>query len=139
MEDILESERDSTIVVLFSLDFGTGTVKLMMKIIQECPSQRVSDVTLIAESRGTSEAFDDLKVLFRPIREEISAIKTDGIIFQGKKIDIRLYFVGDFKILYSLTGSFGPFSKYPCPWCLVPVSLMNRTHEELKHIANNVQ
>ena len=137
LENILESERSSTIVVLLSLDSGTGTVKLMMKIIQECPNQRVSDVTLIAESRGTSEAFVDLKVSFGPIREEISALKTNGLVFQGKKIDIRLYFVGDFKVIYSLTGSFGPSSKYPCPWCLVPSSLMNRTHEELKDIANN--
>ena len=74
LENILDSERDSTIVVFLSLDSGTGTVKLMMKVILEHPNQRVSDLTLIAESRGTSEAFEDLKVSFGPIQEEISEL-----------------------------------------------------------------
>ena len=40
-------------------------------------------------------------------------------------------FVGDFKILYSLTGSFGATSRYPCPWCLTPSEFMECTSEEL--------
>ena len=36
-----------------------------------------------------------------------------------------------------MTGSIGPTSKFPCLWCETPSSLLDRTYDELKIIAQN--
>lgn len=53
---------DNRYVCLLSLDGGTGSVKLMAKVVLEGePAQAMSSVFLVAEAHGVSESHDDLR------------------------------------------------------------------------------
>ena len=125
----------NSVIVLLSVDSGTGTVKFMFKFMTTNNSQRVNEIVLFAQARGVSENFNSLKNTFMPISDEIKSLEREGVSIDGKRIDVKFMFVGDFKILYAVTGSFGASSRYSCIWCRTPSALMDRTFAELKDIA----
>ena len=130
-------DRSRTFAILLSLDSGTGTVKLMFRFLTETISQNVSEITLIAEALGTSEAFADIHAMFGSISAEILDLRENGLRINSVRYEVVTFFVADFKVLYSVTGSFGPSSKFPCPWCCTPSRYMDRTSAELSELARN--
>lgn len=60
-----------------------------MKFVRQQPTQRTSDIILLAGSKGTGEIFDDLRVEFRSVDVEISRIEDYGIEVNGRLIQMR--------------------------------------------------
>ena len=80
LECISGYDKNTWVVLLFSIDSGTGSVKFMLKFLSKNPSQRTKDIILISLCNSTSESFRDLSTFFYPITEEISTISEEGII-----------------------------------------------------------
>lgn len=101
----------TTLLLLVSLDSGTGTLKLMCRFITKTSGQSTGGIILLGQSRNTSEDYDDVCATFAKSFDELGTIQDDGLE------DVQILFVADFKILYSLTGGFEACSNYPCIFC----------------------
>ena len=75
--------------------------------------------------------------LIRPVSAEPQYMRRDSIVIHSRLIQVEYFFVGDLKIDYPLTASFVPSSKYPCPWCMIPGTLMSHSYGELKETLRN--
>ena len=103
---LLDAALSNTIVLILYFESGTGSLKLMMRFLTSTPSQSINEVTLLTESIGTFENFSDIHKYFGPTYELIKGIQKDGIFVRLKIVNVELFFVADFKIIYSVTGSF---------------------------------
>lgn len=124
-------KRDNTVPILFSLDSGTGSVKLMGKILLHDCSQKLEEIMLLGQACGSDESFQGVERCFGESAREISALAQNGFSIGPKKFRVLPIFVADFKVYYSLTGSFGQNSTYPCPWCRVKGSHLDCDKTEL--------
>lgn len=114
-----------------SVDSGAGALKLMLRFISEHSSQKTNEITLVAESQVTDDRFPILERVFGPVTEEIEDLKTNGIVDNGSHYNIVTFLVGDFKILYNVTGVLGPRCEHPCPWCDCPRCLMDCAPDDM--------
>eukprot|EP00171_Calliarthron_tuberculosum_P001160 IDg1160t1 len=114
---IPENALEDTVVVLLSIDSGTGTLKLMGRFVTDRSGQSTADVLLLAQSPIISERFENIDKVFGSCASEMKKIKNEGLDVAGKIVRVLFLFVGDFKVIYSVSGGFGARSKYPCPWC----------------------
>jgi len=128
---IPSDKRRNTIPLLFSLDSGTGTVKLMCKILRKNTSQKTEDIMFISQYCGSDESFTALEKYFSESAREIRALARNGIIINSIKYEIYPIYVADYKVYYSMTGTFGPNAAFPCPFCLVQRKDMDCTQSEL--------
>lgn len=117
---------------LISLDEGTGTVKLMARVVLEGePVQGMRSVFLVAEAHGVSESHDDLRRCFSRYREEIADIERTGAEVTVERtgrmqmLDWNFLLVADYKVLYSLYGLSGARGSHPCPFCMWPARVMD--------------
>ena len=92
----------------------------MLKILTQTPKQSCNEVLLVVESVGTSESFEDLREYFGFIAKDIRAIESGGIQVIRGAVKVIFNFVGDFKVIYALTGSPGASGTYSC----VTISLL---------------
>lgn len=95
-----------------------------MKCVRRKPTQSTSDIVLMAESKGTGEIFDDLRVAFGLVFAKIGSTEDSGIEVNGRLIKVQFFFYGDFKPIYSLTGTTGTSVKYYFPCFLTLIHLM---------------
>ena len=109
----------------------------MFRFLTQDPTQSTRDVTLLAEAIRTSECFDDIHLYFGPIGREIEEIRNEGLLVDQKRVNVEFFFTADFKVIYSVTGAFGPTGKHACPCCQVPSTLLDKTYDELKTVALN--
>lgn len=94
-------------------------------------TKRGSDIILVGESHGVSEAFQDLEKVLRPISEQINVISQSGLDVSGKNYKVHMMFFGEHNVYYAIMGMGSSRSKQLCPWC--------RTHlEELEMIPTNI-
>lgn len=94
------SSPSTTLLLLVSLDSGTGTLKLMCRFIIQTSGQSTGGIIYLGESRNTSEDYDDVCSTFGESFEEIQTIRDEGIDVLGKHYDVQILFVADFKVLY---------------------------------------
>lgn len=125
-----ETCRSRTVVVLLSIDSGTGTLKLMARFVTETSGQETSDVILLAQSTCISERFDNIERVFGQCALEIQAVRERGLIIDEKTVRVLFLFVADFKVLYSVTGGFGARGTFPCPWCSISRQQLDATRSE---------
>lgn len=120
-----------SVPVLFSIDSGTGTVKLMGKILLEDSSQSSDQIFLLGESCGSDERFHAMETCFGECAKEINHLAQKGIEIENEHYTFIPIFVADFKVYYSLTGGLGACSKFPCPWCSVARKHMDCSEAQL--------
>eukprot|EP00171_Calliarthron_tuberculosum_P021624 IDg21624t1 len=128
------NEIQSTVVLLFSIDSGTGSLKQLARFVRETGTQNNTDIMLISEAHGVRECFEDFLAIYRPLNSELEDIKENGVVVEGDNIKVITMFTGDFKVLYSLLGLYGPSSSFLCPWCLVPRRYIDQSLTELESI-----
>ena len=132
LSSIANEDLSRTVVVLLSVDSGTGTLKMMLRFLTKSLSQNTSDVTLIAEAIGTNESLEDINKHFGPLCSEAENIRSNGILIGSRLIRVEFFFVADFKVIYAVTGGFGSTAKFACPWCQTPSTFFDKTYEELR-------
>jgi len=123
--------RSTTVPVLFSIDSGTGTVKLMAKFLLDDCSQKTDEIFLLAEACGSDERFSALERYFGKCASEIQMLAENGIQIGPTHYNIVPIWVADFKVYYAMTGNLGPNSSYPCPWCAVNRNNMDAMRSKL--------
>lgn len=130
---IPSSELNDTVAVQLSVDTGGGTTKLMLKVMRDGGSQSVWDVILLGEAQSMKETFDELSTVFGSVGEEVKEISSHGLSIEGRRYSFLFFFVGDFKVYYSLLGMKSAVSSYPCPWCRCPLQKMDKY---LRHLTS---
>ena len=99
----------------------------MLKFITKVPTQRGNEVNIFSESIGFKETIDDMKAVFSDFADKLRCVMRKGLVVVMKRITFHFSFVGDFKVVYALTSSFGASSRFPCPWCKVTGTMMDQT------------
>lgn len=132
LRTITTADISKTLVLLASIDAGTGTTKFMVKFLRNSADQSTENVLLISEYTATSESFESLNRFFSPIARELEAMENDGIAINGIHFKLQVYFVCDFKLYYSATGNFGPVSRYSCFYCGITKDFLDNSVGELR-------
>lgn len=113
-------EVEHTVVMLLSIDSGAGTTKLLGKLLRDPPTQDTREIILIAEAHDVTENFKDLYDDFGWISDQLKTLLGNGVSISGIIYRVRMFFVGDLMIYYSLLGVSNDASSKPCFWCQVP-------------------
>lgn len=116
-------------IIQLSIDSEAGTTKFMRKFVHQHGGKSTSDVILLGEAHGISESFTNLSALFGPAKEEIRDLLECGVDIDGDKFKVKISFVGDLKIYYGLLRMSTAGSKHPCPWCRMPLDMMDECSE----------
>lgn len=80
---------------------------------------------LPAEAHSISETWANLQDVFGLTKDEPDSILRDGLNIEGRNYKVKIYFVGDFKVYYTVLGIHTAGSMYLCPWCLTPLQHMS--------------
>lgn len=118
-------KKHNTLIFELSLDSGGGTLKFMGKFICEHGSQSVNDIILLSEAQDIDEENGDLVKAFSSYTEELRYLIDFGISVRHKQYQVKLYFVGDFKVYWAILGMSTTVGQYPCPWCRTPKSKLD--------------
>lgn len=142
IEELLESERcpppklpyilvdtlNNLLVLLCSIDSGTGTTKLIGRSLRSKGSKSTFDIILFSTSQGYDGPFSTLKHL-APLANEIKTTERDGIQFNSKHYDVIAYHVSYFKLMYSISGCFGSNRRYPRFYCGINNHCLDMTQQ----------
>lgn len=114
-----------------SLDSGTGTVELIARIaLKGEPSHAMSSHFIVAEAQGIVEGHADLARCFGSLKSQFHELRQHGITLteavtkKTVKFDTQFVLVADYKVLYSLCGSYGETRSHPYLWCMRPFATM---------------
>lgn len=69
--------------------------------------------------------------MFGTLPHEIDALKLCGVQIHGVHYDVHVLVVADFKLLYSVSGSWGANCMHPCLYCKSSHRMMDCTAEQL--------
>lgn len=103
---LFSNSTDLILVFLLSIDSGTGTTKLLAKFLKQTATQMTNDIILLGKATGKSEEFTRLSRLFGSIASEISTLMNEGISINNRIYAVYVFAVADFKLLYSVSGSY---------------------------------
>lgn len=111
VSSISEDDRNSTVLVLISIDSGKGSLKMMARLVSTDSTQSPSEILLIAEATGCDESFASLERILSITGIEIESISTNGLVVDGRNVKVQFLMVADFKVVYSIIGCSGSASK----------------------------
>lgn len=109
-----------TVVLLLSVDIGTGTLKFIAKFVLKNYSEEMSHFLCWL---GYAVYERNLLILLR----YLSLFRLKLIRFS----EMEYLFVGDFKAVYSLTGGVGSCDIYLCPYCVTKLVHTDKSRLEL--------
>ena len=63
------------------------------------------------------ETYDNLKIILREVRNEISDLQENGLLIQGNLVRFTFYLAADYKLLLSVCGMKGANGNFACIYC----------------------